>query len=350
LSNFRQLLKIPDLAGIDHLSFDKRAFDPSTQDIKAVCGFFALGQLRHFEKEKGIAVSHSNFLVMAVTSQGRFALKFYPKDAARSISIEYAANRFLTSHDFLTPAMRMGRTGKPFFESNGRLAACYDHVDGAPAWQKAREASTFRRINSALLALKQVLSAGAKRLPLPKQASLLSTANALVQDSRRLAPYDHKKIIDASLRDACKMYQHHRALFTRQKLHNNASLTNFIISKNKVHTLDLSHLKEDHILADLASLLISCLFFGIPLKTIKAIAKDYFSRHAMGPEHSPVLNTIIKTGLIREYLKNIEREKLLGNSKEPAATVRTYAKYLSKRKRSIAAFLKKINANPGLIV
>jgi Ser/Thr protein kinase RdoA (MazF antagonist) len=336
--------------GVDHLSLDKRNFDPSQDDIEGICRFFAIGKPRHYEKEKGIIISHSNFFFFVATDQGQYALKFYPPDAAKSIAVEYAVNRLLLKHHFLTPLMHAGRGGRPFIASNDRLAACFAYIDGQPAWQHIKQQNTIRQINTAMLSIKNIFSAGTHRLPFQKQGNLLSNAGALAKDSRALAVYDQKEMIEASLHEVCRTYQHDRVLFTRQNLHNNASLTNFLIYKKSVYTLDLSHIREDYALADLASLVISCLFFNIPAATVKTIVKNYFTLHKMGSKYLPVLNALVTVGLIREYLKNIQREKSPGLSAYPADLARTYTSLLSKRNKCIVGVMKKINDNPGLIV
>ena len=320
-------------AGIDLL--DKRKFDPSRGDIEHICRFFSLGQLQHYEKEKSIIVSHSNFFVFVSTTHGQYALKFYPLDAAKSIAIEYAINRLLINHDFPTPLMRVGVKGKPFSQSNDRLATCYAYINGLPAWQHIKERNTFPKINTAMLFLKNILSTTKGCIPFQKQASLKATINHLAQDSRSLAPYDQKKTIDRSLRDTYRAYQRHQLLFAHQRLHNNTNLTNFLMYKKTVYTLDLSHIREDYILSDLASLVISCLFFNIPAKTTKPIVKNYFTQHKIAPRYSIVLNTLVQIGLIKEYLKNVRREKSVKLPINPPDLVRTYISYLSQRKESI---------------
>jgi len=334
-------------AGIDNLSLDKRKFDPSRDDIQRICRFFSLGQLQHYEKEKGIIVSHSNFFVFVETTHGQYALKFYPPDAAKAITIEYAINRILVNHHFPTPIMYAGNGGQPFSPSNNRLAACFSYIDGLPVWQHIKQRNTFPKINAAMLSLKNILSTIKGRIPFLKQESLLSNTVTLAQASRLTAPYEQKKMIDAALQDACRTYQKHQLSFTRQRLHNNASLTNFLIYKKTVYTLDLSHIREDYVLSDLASLVISCLFFDIPFTTIKTIAKDYFTQHRIETKHSPVLNTLVKIGLIKEYLLNIRREKSVGLSAYSPDLIRAYITHLSKRKKSITAVLKKMNDNPS---
>lgn len=329
-------------AGIDNLSLDKRQFAPSRDDIERICRFFCLGKLRHYEKEKGIAVSHSNFFVFVATSHGHYALKFYPLNTAKTIAIEYAINRLLTLHHFPTPIMYAGQSNQPFFASNNRLATCYSYIDGLGAWQVIKQRDTIRQINTAMLSLKNILSVNTGRIPWLKQESFVTTTKALAQASGLIAPYDQKETIEASLKDACKTYQHHQQLFTRQWLHNNAHLNNFLLYKKTVYTLDLSHIREDYILSDLASLVISCLFFEIPTTTIKLIVKNYFIQHEMKLEHSLVLNTLIKIGLIREYLKNIRREKSIELSQYPSDLVRTYILHLEKRKKSITAALQEL--------
>ncbi len=337
-------------AGVDNLSLDKRKFDPSRDDIERICLFFSIGKLRHFENEKGIIVSHSNFFIFVATTHGQYALKFYPPDEAKAIAVEYAINRLLTDHHFLTPLMYAGHGGQPFFASNGRLATCFSFIDGLPAWQHIKLQHTFRQINSAMLSLKNILFANRGRIPFLEQESLMATINTLTKNSHALAPYDQKGTIDTSLLDAYRTCQHHPLSFTRQLLHNNITLTNILISEKNVYILDLSHIRKDYAFCDLASMVISCLFFDIPIKTIKAITKDYFNQHRMEIKHSPALNILVKMGLIREYLKNIQREKSVKLSNLLPDLAPTYIAHLSKRKKSITNLLKKMNDLPRLIV
>lgn len=339
----------PLFAGVDNLTLDNRDFDPTRDDIQRICRFFAIGKLLHFEKEKGTIVSHSNFFVFVATTQGEFALKFYPSDTAPLIANEYAVNRILVHHHFPTPAMYAGIGGQPSLASNGLLAACYFYINGVPVWKHIKDKTTFPRINAALLSLKNILSSTHKHIPFLKQKSLVKTINSLARESRAMAPYDQKETIDRSLLDACRTYQHHRSLFTRQWLHSDAILNNFLIYKKTIHTLDLAHIREDYALSDLASLVISCVFFDLPFKEIKALVKDYFTRHKTDPDPF-VLNTLVKTKLVREFLRNLQRERSVGISADPPAHLRSYMFHLSARKKTIAALLKKMNATPRFIV
>ena len=339
----------PLWAGIDSLSLDKRNFDPSRGDIEGICRFFAIGMLQHFEKEKNISVSHSNFFVFAATTQGAYALKFYPRNASKIITREYALNRILTHHHFPTPIMNAGLDGQPFVLSNDLLVTCYSYIKGIPVWHDIKHIKTIHQINAALLLLKNILSTSKERIPLQKQERLTTTINGLVQESRSLAPYTHKKIIDASLKDSCRIYQRHQPLFTRQCLHNNAGLTNFLIDQKTVYTLDLSHIKEDYILSDLASLVISCLFRSIPVKTIKTIVKDYFTQHNIGSEGLIVLHALLKIKIISEYLRNIKYEKNLKLSVPSPGLAHTYMPHLLAYKKIAAPLLKGMNNISGLI-
>ena len=336
--------------GVDHLSLDKRNFDPSRDEIEDICRFFSLEKLLRYEKEKGVVISHSNFFVFAATAKGQYALKFYPQDKGRHITVEYAVNRLLIKHHFPTPLMHAGRGSRPFVTGKNGTVACFDYIEAKPAWQRIRQPDTIRRINTALLSLKNILSAGVRHLPSQKQADLLSNTTALAKDSRALGVYDQKELIERSLREACKTYQRYRVLFTRQRVHNNASLTNFLIDKKTIYTLDLSHIREDYVLSDLASMVISCLFFNMPAAMVKTIARNYFTVHKMDQEYFPVLNTLVRTGLIREYLKNIQRERSVALSASAAGLARTYSAHLAKRKKLITGVLKKMNNDPRLIV
>lgn len=337
-------------AGIDNLSLDKRNFDPSQDDIEHICRFFSLRKLQRYEKEQGTIISHSNFFVFIVTARGQYALKFYSKDAAKTIAIEYAVNRFLVDHHFPTPVMYAGHDGQPFFTSNDQLATCFSYINGRQAWQQIKQRNTISQINTTMLSLKNILSTTQERIPFLKQESFVATVNTLSHASREMAPYDKKKSIDVSLKDACQSYQQHQPLFTRQWLHNNASLTNLLVDKKTVYTLDLSHVREDYALSDLASLVISCLLLEIPITTIQTIVKDYVIQHKMESEHLLVLAALVKIGLIKEYLKNVRREKSIDLTTYPPDIVNTYMFHLSARKEFITAVLKELNDILTLIV
>jgi len=343
-------MNTPVVLNIDHLSLDRRKFDLSPDDIKQVCRFFSLGKLQHYEKEKNVSISHSNFFILATTSQGQYALKFYPSGTARTIAVEYSLNRLLIDQDFPTPLMYPGKNNRPFILCNNRLATCFSYIDGIGAWQAISHKNIFNKINTALLVLKNILSLQKTAASPLKQESLITTVNGLINTSRQTTPYDEKKIIDLSLLKACKIYQQNQKLFTRQWLHNNANLTNFILRQNTVYTLDLSHVREDYVFSDLASLVISCLFFGVPINTVKTITQDYFAQHETKENHYIVLNALVTIGLIKEYLKNIQRERSDELSTCPPELSQIYLTQLLKRKKLITTLLKKMHADPMLIV
>ncbi len=328
------------IGGVDHILFDKRRFDPSPDDIKRICRFFAIGKIKHYKKEKGIIISHSNFIVFVVTTCGQYALKFYPIDAAKRITMDYTLNRFLTKHRFPTPLMRTGHDGRPFLASNERLVTCFLYIDGLGAWQCLKQSHVIHQINSAMLSLKNLLSVYAGH-PFSKQKKRFATTiNDLAKASGAIKPYNQKRIIEAALLDACRTYQNHRQLFTRQWLHNNTSLSNMLIAQETVYTLDLSHIQEDYVLSDLASLVISCLQFKIPTTTTNNIIKDYLAQHRMEPRYRLVLNALITLGLVKAYLKNDQREKSPGLAQHPPNLVKAYRLQLSASKESIMDVLK----------
>jgi Ser/Thr protein kinase RdoA (MazF antagonist) len=337
-------------AGIDHQSFDTRNFEPTCEDISALCHFFAIGKLQKFQKDKDIVVSHSNFFIFTTTSRGQYALKFYPKDSAKMISLEYAINRFLIDHHFPTPQMHKSQTGYPFMAVDGRLATCFSYIQGHQAWQLINQQKTICQINKTLFSLKHLLSSTRIHFPFLRQRNFLATAKGLSQTSQEISPYDKKNLIDESLKNACHSYQQHQSLFNRQYLHNNANLTNFLIDQNRVYILDLSHIREDYVLSDLASLVISCLFLDIPSTTIKSIVQDYFDQHALGSKHFPVLAVLVRIELIKEYLKNIYREKSINLNNSPQKIKHSYLFHLSTRKGVIAAALKNITDNQTFII
>jgi Ser/Thr protein kinase RdoA (MazF antagonist) len=194
--------------------------------------------------------------------------------------------------------------------------------------------------------LKNILSASSQEIPFMEQTNLTATVRALAHDSLITAPYDQKTMIDAALRYACRTYQCHQALFTRQWLHNNANLNNFLIDQKTIYTLDLSPIRKDYFLCDLASLVISCHFFDIPLATIGKIVTNYFTQHKLEQKYFLVLNALVQVGLIKKYLKNIKREKSLEAANCPADNVRTYLFHLSKLKKTITKVSRKLLLQP----
>jgi len=337
------------LSGVDNLSWDTRTFCPSQEDIKKICSFFSIGKLQNYEKEKNVLISHSSFFVYAATSQGKYALKFYPLDASKRITLEYAFNRLLTHHHFQTPLMRSSKNGRAFLNCSGFLVTCYAYINGQPAWRHIQKPDAFTKINAAMLSLKDILSDSKKNIPCLKNDRLSPTIKALAQKSLSLVREDQKKMINTLLLKALRAYQEHESLFIRQRLHNNASFTNFLIQNKTVYTIDLSHICEDYYLSDLASMVISCLFFETPKTTIKAIINDYLIQHkktTLPPwkthkdsEHFIVLNTLVQVGLIKEYLKNAKRKQTVKLSTRPSKIERDYMTQLARRKKLILEYL-----------
>ncbi len=337
-------------AGIDSPLLDTKTLNISREDIEAVCDFFSIGKLRHYEKEKNVTVSHSNFFVFVETDRGQYALKFYSTSTERNIPIEYLINRFLVNNNFPTPAMHASRSRRTFLAVKDRLAACYSFIDGTPLWKHINHPKIIHQLNSTILILKKILSTAPASIPRLKQRNYAEIFSNALHASKEFAPYDQKKLIDTCLLDASRNYRHHQRTFTRQWLHNNTTLTNFIFYKETIYILDLSHIWEDYALIDLVTLIISCLYLSIPGKTTEAIIQNYFVQHTLGQEYLPVLNALLKFELAEEYLKYVRREKSVLPAALPQDLVDTYLFHLSERKKSIAVMLEKMNDNPMLIV
>lgn len=329
-------------AGIDSPLFDTKTLDISGEDIEAICDFFSIGKLRYYEKERNVTVSHSNFFVFVETDHGQYAIKLYPPGTARNIPIEFLINRFLVNNNFPTPAMHAGRNHQTFLAVKDRLAACYSFIDGTPLWQHINHPGVIHQLNFTILALKRILSSAPASIPRLKQRNYAEILGNALQSSKEFSPYDQKELIDTCLLDASRAYQYHHRIFTRQWLHNNTSLTNFIFYKESIYTLDLSHIWEDYTFIDLVTLVISCLYLNIPGKTTEAIIQDYLVQHALGPEHLPALNALLKFELAEEYLKYVRREKSVPPAVLPQGLVDAYLFHLSERKKSIAAMLGKL--------
>jgi hypothetical protein len=59
-----------------------------------------------------------------------------------------------------------------------------------------------------------------------------------------------------------------------------------------------------------------------------------------------VLNALVQIGLIKEYLKNIRRERSVDLSACSADTAKTHLFYLTARQQLIADVLKNVTADP----
>lgn len=329
------------MGGIDHISMDTRRFNPSQMDIEHVCRFFALGKLLAFEKEKHITVSHSNFFVFASTSQGNFALKFYPTSLSKNILHEYALNRYLVLRKFSTPAMLASPDGKPSVPSCGHLAACFEFIDGQQAWEHIQTKSVQIQINANIRLLKTILLplSGSKLID-PHDNFAVRIKN-LMQTASLLKPFKYEDYIRLELNHIAQEFNTHQKLFLRETLHNNVTLMNIIISKGRMFLLDLSHIKEDYRLSDLVALVLSCHFMKVSPKIIQAMIKQYFNAHGLTKIHKPILNAQLRLSFIREYLKNTAREKnQQGRCAMPASQIKLYAYYLAERAKHMIELLR----------
>lgn len=239
--------------------------------------------------------------------------------------------------------MHAGPGGLPFIKNNNHLAACYSYVNGIPAWKRIHDQKSFEQINSALLLLKNILSADKKQISFPNNESLTKKIKTLTDHSRSLFSYSQQKMIESALLEISRNYQKNQPLFSRQLLHPNANLTNFLFYKKTAYTLDLSHVRHDYILSDLSSLVISSIFFNAPKALIESLVYGYFAEHKLKNDRLIVLVSLIRTGLIHEYLKNIVREKSLETSIYPLGQRQIFLSQLSIRKKSITSALERIN-------
>ncbi len=342
---FRPLARL----NADNLYFDQRKFDPTHQEITKVCAFFGLGRLQGFEKEKNIAFSHSNFIVFAQTSKGCFALKFYPPYALQSIKTEWVINQILIRQSFPTPAMYSNPGKGPCIACHGRLAACYSYIKGQPAWQILNKRGLFPNIIGILFVLKNLLSRHAAKIPLPFSKDLALTISDLTRESKDLMPYDHQELVQSILINSLKSFRQNRGSFICQGLHNNASLSNFILNAKGLYALDLAHVQEDYRGKDLVSLCVSCLFFGLSQGAIRTIVKQYFLIHGLKPEYHTVFQTLFDVDLIKEYLKNVRREKAV-DGQQASQYIRQYRLALAQRKKSITGLWKKSSRSAAFLI
>ncbi len=305
----------------------------SPKDITELCKFFKIGKLQSYEQEKDILRCHFNVSIFVVTTQGEFRFKFYPSHRTKNILFEYKINHILRAHRFLTPSMYAGSNHRSFFTHKNHLVTCYSYIEGSVLDKKhIQRPKIVEQINAGLLSLKNILAAKLRSIPCERQENFVTTVHMLIQKHRAMSASNKKKVIETSLLEICRTYQHHQTLFTQQWIHNDAILNNFLISKKTIYTLDLEHIQKTYILTDLAKLVISCLSFDASTSTIKNIVKNYFAQHQLKPQYLIVLETLIKMYLIWEYLGAYQN-----------------ADIHQQRKKSITQLIEKINEIPELI-
>lgn len=330
------------LGGINNVIFDKQRINPTKTEMERVCSYFSLGDMRGYGQLEEIAVSPTNPIVFLKTAKGKFVIKLYPESEAGRILVEYALNQALLTYDFPTPAMHAGQDGKPFMGCNGRMAVCFSYVDGPKIFQCLHNKNAIRRVNTALLSLKNILPRVESRIVFTREPEMVGMINDIMNvNELELVPSTLRALLMKNLLQIMRAYKKHRFLFARQYLQTHANLSNFIICKETVYVLDLQHIRESYSLSDLASLVMHSFFFDSSAGWITNLVRDYFIQHQTDAKSILVLNVLLKFKLIQEYIL-YTRQGQLGYSLDFSPQLaRSYRANLEARKNCILRILQK---------
>jgi len=332
-------------AGVDCIRLDTRNWDIAKDDIAEVCRAFRLGNIKRYEKEPNIAVSHSNFFVFLATTRGAYAIKLYPANEEKALTAELILNRLLIKNKFPTPAMHLTIDRSAFLRLNQHRAACFDFINGEPVYRHRLDNETILQINERILQLKEILSRSVLPTRLLQTTSFPGRITSLLQTARQIAPFDGHELIDRSLILAHELFAGNPHLFERKPLHNIISLANLFRYRNKIYILDRSHIKADYELSDLASLVISCLFLSVPRTAIRSLIKKYLMVHKTEQNKSLVLTACLQLGLTQEYLKTVRRYQNISTAAKLSKLDRSYRSRLNQRIKLIRDILKEFQSN-----
>lgn len=295
--------------------------------------------------EKNIKISHSNFIYFIGTAKGKYAIKFYPTWASKTINLELILNKLLLRNGLLTPFMH-NKKNVPFIKTCEYLAACYDYIEGKALYEQDIDHKIIKEMNESLLKIKTILADAKINSGITtylENEDISKKINFLTYSSENIDISKNKRLIDRVIKYLSTAYIINNGHFTPKPIHANASLSNIILYENKVYLLDLSHVKLDYELNDLAHLIISCFFHNISSKIIKMIILSYFNTHNLDLKKLRILTFFIQLGLIKEYFRIYREEKQARDYKSKPEGFGIYLSEIEKRKNLITCLIKQLS-------
>ena len=298
------------LGGTSAKLFDLRKFNPEDFNLNKICGYFNIGSFKKYTKEDNIKISHSSHLVFVKTSRGEFVLKFRPLNTCRDIIKEFAINNFLIKYRFPTQLMFTTIKNLPFAKTKTHLITCYKKIPGRPLYSYKLDSKKIKKINQNIFWLNELLSLFLKtqNKKLLEKENIIKRMILLKRDLRSLNPNDDLKIIEDTLKEIYKFCLSDSKTLIRKPIHSNITLANMIFDGSEVFVLDLSHVRIDFQLNDLANLVANCYLLNIKEKNVSLLINDYVGKIGFGQKKLKTLNTFIILHLIRHYFKVIKIE------------------------------------------
>lgn len=323
------------IGGSDSIIFDTRELNLSTADVLSVCRLFNLGQLKSFEKEPNIVVSHSNFIIFVITSRGKYVIKLYPPGSKNIIGTEYLINRVLQSRHFSTPAMHLSASHQPGCRIKDYLAVCYDFAEGKPGYRVRLADQHIDHLCRTLFMFKNILSGNTHISRTLQRSGFTLQPRSIRTLIASLTNQTDHPVLKKALLEACRYLDHNKTLLHKRPVHSNLSLSNILFDHGRTVLLDLSHTRIDHAMEDLASLIFSCRIFSAPQTVIRRIIASYFAIHKIRQEQIRTLTALLTIRTVREYRKTeLKSPSAITHGTDPAL-VKEYKKQIAAHKEEL---------------
>ena len=338
------LKKSSIFGGIDSKIFDNRKFIMTSPEVHKLCKDFRLGSLSSFFLEKNVLISHSNFLVFLKTNKGDYVFKFYPLRLSKDIIKELVLNKYLIKRGIRTPLMITTSNNKPFAETKTYLISCYEYIQGDPLYSWELNRFLISKIVRNIYSLNDMLSTLSKipriQYVLDKE-SYVDKIRFLKTMIKRCPDLKEKELIVNCQKKIQHHYVRHLKLFIKRPIHSNISLSNILYDKNHIYILDLSHIRFDYELNDLANLYVSLCFFEVQESKMRILINEYFKIFKFRPIQLQILYNFIILHFLKEYLKILKKEENIpeGNTQPEMEIFRAE---LMKQKNKINKQIEKI--------
>jgi Ser/Thr protein kinase RdoA (MazF antagonist) len=326
------------LGDLDSKIFDIRNFNVRPSVISDLCKNFRLGRLKDYCVEKDIKVSHSNFVVFLSAGKGKFVLKFYPTHANKAILKEFVLNKFLIKNGGKTPAMLAANNDSAFVKEGGYLVTCYEFARGRPIYLAGLNRPMIRKVLRFIHSfngLLDCLNADKRFHHIIDREDYPTKIHFLHVMSRACGDSSEKGYVHGILKKIGIHYAQNLSAYTQKLIHCNLSLANILYDGRFLHMLDLSHIRHDYALNDLAYFYVSFCFFNGSREKIDTAVAEYFEDRKASEQKKSVFYNFVLLNFVKEYLKVLQKENNIYFCKNSLKNVAKFAHELLKRKNTI---------------
>ncbi len=285
---------------VDAKRFDLRRLHCPESEIKGICKAFGLGMLRSFELEKNVRISHSNFLMYAETSIGRYALKFHPRSSANLHRHEYLLHRLLRQKGVCVPRM----FSPPCLSFKRYLITCHEWLDAVPLYGLPVSRIRGLRITEAIQSFNKTLMSLTREGLVLRRQSFIEKVKQLKDASRACKG---SAGANGLLDDCLKAFRDAPADFSLVPLHADLSVSNILCNDREVFFIDLTHVRHACVQTDMANLLISCFAQEMPSSALGRILPFGEENVSFPKRWKKALAVLVRLEAFGEYLKDAHR-------------------------------------------